>query len=390
MVAQGARSRVEPLVHRNVWISNGLAALAAALFVAVVPAHIASAEARNRAPMPEGALSLAKGVTSYAKAQPTEHQYGTGSALFDGEWLFGTFMMAAMGHGQLARADEAARQTHLANMEAALDAMLGPRGRAFDEHRWGEDPLGAEAVGAHAAFLGYANLALSLHRSLRPSSRLAAANDDVSARLERLLETQATPLLETYPGEWYPVDNAAVLASVTLRRQVLSLPPCDAATRLSSAIKNRYVHDGLLVQATGPDGQVRDGARGSGTFLAAYFLSFSDPELSRKLYEGGKRTLYRQALGFGAMREYPADHAGRGDIDSGPIALGLGVSATGFALGASRAHGDREVFERIYATAHLFGAPKDSARGRHYATGGPIGDAILFAMTTAGPTEAAR
>jgi hypothetical protein len=376
-------------VKRNVWISNGVAAVAAAIFVAVVPAQIASSEARSAGPSPaEPALNLAQGVASYAKAQPSEAQYGTGSALFDGEWLFGTFMMAAMGHGQLARADLAGREKHLANMEAALDAMLGPRGQAFDAQRWGEAPLAPGGAGTHAAYLGYANLALSLHRSLRPASRFASHNDQVSARLEQLLEARATvaqPLLETYPGEWYPVDNAAVLASVTLRRQVLSMPLCAAATRLSAALENRYIQDGLLVQATGPDGNALDSGRGSGTFLGSYFLSLSDPALSRKLYESGKRALYRQALGFGAMREYPDGHKGSGDIDSGPIALGLGVSSTGFAMGAARAHGDAQVFERTYATAHLFGAPKDSARGRHYATGGPIGDAILFAMTTALP-----
>jgi len=391
-------------VNRNVWISNGVAAAVAALFVAVVPAHIAGSEARDALPgrdvakpalsqvpsvrIPEATFSLGRGVGSYTKAQPSEAQYRTGSALFDGEWLFGTFMMAAMGHGQLAHADAAGRQGHLENMEAALDAMLGPRGRAFDARRWGEDPLAADGTGEHAAYLGYANLALSLHRSLRPNSRFAAHNDQVSTRLEQLLETHAAPLLETYPGEWYPVDNAAVLASVALRRQVLSLPPCAAAARLSVTLESRYIHDGLLVQATTPDGTQRDAARGSGTFLGAYFLSLSDPALSRKLYQGGKRALYRQALGFGAMREYPEGHQGRGDIDSGPIALGLGVSATGFALGAARAHGDALVFERTYATAHLFGAPRDSARGRHYATGGPIGDAILFAMTTALPAGA--
>ena len=74
---------------------------------------------------------------------------------------------------------------------------------------------------------------------------------------------------------------------------------------------------------------------------------------------------------------------GAGDIDSGPVVLGFGVSASGFAIGASRAHGDRETFTGLYATAHLFGAPWDEDGSRTYATGGPIGDAILFAMLTA-------
>jgi hypothetical protein len=84
--------------------------------------------------------------------------------------------------------------------------------------------------------------------------------------------------------------------------------------------------------------------------------------------------------------EHPAsydEHSGRADIDSGPVVFGFGVSATGFAIGASRANDDRDAFAALYATAHLFGAPFDEAGARTFATGGPLGDAILFAMLTA-------
>jgi len=60
----------------------------------------------------------------------------------------------------------------------------------------------------------------------------------------------------------------------------------------------------------------------------------------------------------------------------------VGVVAACFALGASRAHGDRQTFTALYATAHLFGTPFDEDGVRTYATGGPIGDAIMFAMLT--------
>jgi hypothetical protein len=73
----------------------------------------------------------------------------------------------------------------------------------------------------------------------------------------------------------------------------------------------------------------------------------------------------------------------RSDIDSGPVILGFGVSATGFAVGASRANDDRDSFVALYATAHLFGAPFDESGSRTFTTGGPLGDAILFAMLTA-------
>ena len=56
-------------------------------------------------------------------------------------------------------------------------------------------------------------------------------------------------------------------------------------------------------------------------------------------------------------------------------------------LGASRAHGDRATFVDDYATAHLFGAPVDRDGRRSFAMGGPLGDAMMFAMLTARPAE---
>ena len=84
------------------------------------------------------------------------------------------------------------------------------------------------------------------------------------------------------------------------------------------------------------------------------------------------------------VREYPAGQHGRGDIDSGPIVLGYGVSATGFALGAARAHGDARTFRALYATLHLFGAPRRDDGGLELLSGGPLGNAIALAMLGAG------
>ena len=144
---------------------------------------------------------------------------------------------------------------------------------------------------------------------------------------------------------------------------------------------------GLLAQAASPlDASARDPGRGSGTALAAYFLAYADRALSEALYHAVRRELYRTVLGFGVVLEHPTscvECMGRADVDSGPTVLGFGVSATGFAIGASRANADRDAFTSLYATAHLFGAPFDEDGARTFATGGPLGDAILFAMLTA-------
>jgi hypothetical protein len=86
------------------------------------------------------------------------------------------------------------------------------------------------------------------------------------------------------------------------------------------------------------------------------------------------------------VREYPKwIKGGDGDIDSGPIVMGFGVSPTGFHLAGCRLYGHRETFRHLYASAHFAGSPLDRGDRREYVTGGPLGNAILFAMVTAPP-----
>ncbi|HJK93676.1 MAG TPA: hypothetical protein RMH26_23260, partial [Polyangiaceae bacterium LLY-WYZ-15_(1-7)] len=46
--------------------------------------------------------ALAAGVARFTDGELGREDFTTGSALFDGEWLFGTHMMAGMGFGQTA------------------------------------------------------------------------------------------------------------------------------------------------------------------------------------------------------------------------------------------------------------------------------------------------
>ncbi len=336
--------------------------------------------------------ALARGMDRWLAEDLNQDDFLTGSARFDGEWLFGTYMMGALGYGQTALAHPELEQHHAELMARCLDRLRSEPARAFDRAAWGHDPI--EDLGssrAHAAYLGYLNLALSLHRALAPDSRHAQLNDRVSAHLDRLLRASPKGLLETYPRETYPVDNAAVVASLALHERATGRSHAAALARWRASFEAlRDPATGLLHQRVSAQSlRPYDQPRGSGSALAVYFLSFGLPEQSAALYESVHEHLQRPGalLGFAATREYPVGAPGRGDIDSGPVLLGVSVSATGFALGASRAHEDAASFTGNWATAYLFGAPVDQGGARNFALGGPIGDAIMFAMLTARPVK---
>jgi len=333
---------------------------------------------------------LATSVDGWTRASLEESQFRTGSRRFDQEWYYGTYMMAAMAFGQLAAEHPEGRADRIASMERCIDALLAPRGRAFDREAWGEDPIESlDGDHGHAAYLGYTNLAIALHRSLVRPSRYDVLGDRITAALARRIDASRSGMIETYPGVTFPVDTASTVGSIGLSDRASGQDHHASIAKYSAAVRARFLVDGLLVQIAAPDGEAWDRARGSGTALAAYFLSFADLDLSRELWKGARAKLYDEVLGFGAVREYAPGATGAGDIDSGPIVLGFGVSASGFAMAPARIHGDRAAYAGLFATVHLFGAPYDDGKTYTHVTGGPLGDAIMLAMMTAAPAPRA-
>jgi hypothetical protein len=329
--------------------------------------------------------SLADGVATWSEPGFGVDRFHSGSSTFDGEWWFGAYAMAAMGYGQIASEHPELREISLRRMDQALDHAMERHVRAFDAGHWGEDALDTlDGPNAHVAYLGYLLQPLALRRGLGPS-RFDGVEQAVTDALVRRYEAEPSGLLETYPGERYPVDNAAAIGAIARHDRATGEDHSAVIHAWIARAKIAFLDPDsrLLFQSMLADGRPLDGPRGSGTLLAAYFLAPADLALSRALYEAGRDRLVGQTLGFGALYEYADHRATGGDIDSGPLVLGYSISATGFALSGARMHRDPVTFARLYATAHLFGVPVDGDAGRSFVSGGPLGNALLFAMLTA-------
>jgi hypothetical protein len=309
---------------------------------------------------------------------------------FSGEWALVTHQMIALGVAQLclAHPEERARLAPEVT-RAALKSFL-PEMRGFGTSAWGGEDAMASLGSEHGhAYLSYAALAVGMARLVDPAFPPAEAkrHDALIAAYERRLLASPTGLIETYPGEAYPTDTAAVAASIAVHGRVTGTDHTRVLSRWADLVERVQIDDTsrLVVQRMGArDGARHDAPRGSGTALAAYFAGFASRRVARRLAEG----LFRHEAtfwGFGAIREYAEGHTGVGDIDSGPVLLGVSVSATGFALAPARALGYRDSFLRLYRTTDLFGAPRSSGGTTRFLTGGPIGNALLLAFLTSGP-----
>ncbi len=342
---------------------------------------------------PEQQIAFAAAFEKHAKTDLAIGDFGTANEQYNGEWLFCTHVLGATGFAQMAIQHPEAKEHYLQQMEVCIEKLLDENMQRFDEKLWGNKAMETldSDTDHHGAYLAYLNFVLSLHRTLKPESPFADTNDRITAALTRRYANSKLMLVETYRRQVYPADNCLAIASIGLHSQATEADHSELLDKIISNFREVCIDkkSGLMFQAISPSsGRPIDEPRGSGTAFGLYFLSFVDRELSQELYNAARTELASDVIGFGLMQEYPeSSPGGIGDVDSGPVIMNFGVSPTGFMIAGTQIFGDHDYFKKLYRTSVLFGAPLDSGGKWEYVCGGPLGNAIMFAMLTAVPAD---
>lgn len=184
----------------------------------------------------------------------------------------------------------------------------------------------------------------------------------------------ATLFPDSYPGLAWPAD-AVVGASALMQCGALDAAHARTARRWLARVRQRLDPETGLI----PHDAVRPDARGSSTALMVPFLADVDPAFARDQYARFEASFGTRLLGIApTVREYPHGRRGRGDIDSGPVVLGVSAPASVVGIAAARAVGDAETAEALRATVEAAGLPLQWRGERSYALGRlPVGDAFL-------------
>ena len=320
---------------------------------------------------PETVLRLADQLA----AAMADEAMAPGPTRFDGEWALVRCQMTVTALARLLPRHRDRETAWRPAIHACALWLTTADARAFGTEAWGEDATRAVPLGHMHAYLGWTNTALQM--AARVGEREAAtAGRAWSDRLVRGSRGRPLSALETYPGETYPPDLSAVIASLALDGRY----PEDVAA-LVARFRAEAVDPatGLVRQTLDPRSGAPGRPRGSGTLVSAWCLGFADPELARQLSAAARGGLRDDVLGFGGVREVPRGTPAIADLDSGPVLFGLSVSASGFGLAAARRLGDAGWHRELYRSAHLAGLE----HGGWFTTGGTLGNAILLAMLTA-------
>ena len=246
--------------------------------------------------------------------------------------------------------------------------------------------FGSGMVPEHGIF--QAGWALAVAVDLARASGTPADADDVRRRaavVESALRGSRSGFLEGYPGQYWPCDTVVAASALADAAVLLDRPDWLDTVRTwrgPGCRPRRPDHR----PAAAPGRRRRPAARGSAWLvavdhpgvLAGRRAGTGRPGRSRRLGGVPADASWSARPGWSAYASTRAGSDGPGDVDSGPLLLGVSASASTVTLAAARAIGDTELADDLSREAELLGLPSRWGGERRYALGLlPVGDAFL-------------
>jgi hypothetical protein len=238
------------------------------------------------------------------------------------------------------------------------------------------------------------NLTLACYALVSNDPRYASLHDHLSLLLRQALSGKPVTPLASYPEYTWYFDTIIALVSLELYDRAHGLALTRELLERHLAWVRRHATD---AETDLPIAYLGGLPRGCDISMQVCLLQQIDSGVARRLYANYAKHHWAD-LGFIAgFREWPRSKGQSlaGDIDSGPLFLGLGPTATGVGIGAARSVSDTNRFNVLAKQLHylpvlmkqleqgeqkLFGGevPVNS----QYTTGFLYGDAILFYSVT--------
>ncbi len=270
---------------------------------------------------------------------------------------------------------------------ATQDDVL--RQQALTEARWALADLERPSVQARFAsddalmlgvfYTGWRNLLIGSIAMLDPSDKGTWARwEQGTDELRQAFASRSSPYLCSYPGMAWPADNVVAIASIVRCARAHGVRE-DAVVR-SWVVRVRAHLDerDLIPHAWDPVAdRMADASRGSSQVLMNALLPGIDSAFAAQQFQGLCTHFLMQRCGVPVVREHPRDVMRSGDVDSGPVILGAGATATVVGAAAFRANNDLFHAQELDATCEGFGLAMGGERRRFLAGALPIADLFI-------------
>lgn len=292
------------------------------------------------------------------------------------EGEFFTWVLTGVAAGRVAQDP----QTSAADRAFARD--LAERALAAVDEPAMADPFGRVVQLEHGVF--YRGWRLTLLNEVATWDDTAAARAATEAEaILTAVDASTTGWVDAYPGQAWPCDTVVALAAATTADPQSAAPVVERwLERTGDALDPAT---GLLAHQVDRAGRAVNGARGSSqALIATFWPQLVGPAASSAAWESYTDAFVARRLGVVGVLEHP-DGSGAGDVDSGPLVLGLSASASAVTQAAARANGDTALADHLDRQIELIAVPWQTGDQRTYLLGRlPVAVAFfVWADTTA-------
>ncbi len=217
------------------------------------------------------------------------------------------------------------------------------------------------------------------HSAKLDSTAFRQFQDECLAISKAITQTDK-PYLESYRDLAWPADNIVCLAALALHDRIVEPRFQEVRNAWLRRIKASLVPEYELI----PHGydlehnRPLESARGSSQSLMLSFLPDIDSAFAKEQYQKYREHFLAYRLGLPGVREYPKGKTGLGDIDSGPVVLGIGGAASIVGIRAAMRHGDWALAAALRGGVSALLFPRSDEKEKSYLFGQlPMLDAFM-------------
>lgn len=197
------------------------------------------------------------------------------------------------------------------------------------------------------------------------------------AQIDSALKKYTYPV--SYSGAAWPADGVVCVATLAQHDKLFPKQYSESIRTWITDVKAKLDQYGLIPHSINPGTEKPiQAARGSSQSLMLIFLKEIDSAFAENQFVIYKKNFVDNKLGLTAIREYPKDSFGFGDVDSGPVVLQLGSAATIVGMQTAERYGEHELATKIFHAIDAFGFAKQNDESKSYLLGLlPMADAFI-------------
>lgn len=190
-------------------------------------------------------------------------------------------------------------------------------------------------------------------------------------KIAQAIKDQNSPFLESYHSHCWPADMTMAIGALAIHDKLFPPKYTNVISKWISDVRLSQDTSTHLVPYKVRNGSIEEieSAKGNATALMLAVLPQIDSSYSFELYKQFENHFVETALGLPSVRHYTKNEYGTGDIDSGPVILGVGFAATIVAIRSFAYHNQMDKAQEQFATVNAFGLPIDSKTHKKYLLG---------------------